>query len=110
MASGGSIVFLCNFPPTRGVADVVSLLATFGAITDADFVDEDAVAPLLPPRRRRPTLPAKQQDALGNALVSSGRVAMARFAEDGDAAAAVDNMDGAVYFDYELIVGTARRK
>jgi hypothetical protein len=104
------VVFLCNFPPTRAIADVVSLLATFGAISDADVVTEDEAAALLPPRRRRPTVPPLQKDDLGEVMASSGRVALVKFADARDAADAVDNMDGAVYYNYELVVGAARRK
>ncbi len=100
-------VFCCNFPVTASMEDAVTLLRPFGEIERVQIVKEEDAHPLLPGRRRRPTLPEKPKNS---ANPTSGSVAIVEFEHAADAQLASEDMDGAVYFGHELVTGLIRTR
>lgn len=105
-ALAGRVMYICNFPESCTVKDAIELMATFGDIVRAQVSKETEVVNLLPPRRRRPTLPANLRET---GQPTSGTTALIEYEETQDAMMAAENIDGAVFFGHELVAGLTRK-
>ena len=108
LRAASDMLWITNVPPGRTVGDLVELLAPFGVLATAQVVTAEEANQVLPPRRRRPKLPPAAANDDDAPVSSPPAAALVRFEEDGDAGAAAANLDGAVYWQHELVCGVMR--